>query len=260
VTLTTDQLSALRELEQVWPDTNTVIIGATALGFYIDMRWRKTHDVDLVVAIERDDFPGALADRAGWHQTANKEHEFTSPRGMKIDILPAGEALIAEGRITWQSGHVMNLAGMDLAFAHETPKETIDSGSVLVAPPAVIAILKMAAFCDGPDRRERDLADIAHLLQAYEADNDERLWSEGLDARDYDLVCAYLLGLDVGRIVETDVHRELVAQFLDHVGDPEGHRHWRMVRCGPRIWESEVEPLARRLDDFRAGMAAAQRG
>jgi predicted nucleotidyltransferase len=237
-----------------------VIIGATALGFYIEMQWRKTSDVDLVVAIERDDFPGALVDREGWRQTANKEHEFTSPRGAKIDILPAGEALIAAGRITWQSGKVMSLAGMDLAFAHGSPQVTIDGGSVLVAPPPVVVILKMAAFCDGPDRRERDLEDIAHLLQSYEADNDERWWSLVLNVSNDDFPSAYLLGLDVGRIVETDVHREIIARFLDTVGDPEGHRHWRMVRCGPRIWESEVEPLARRLDDFRAGMAAAQPG
>ncbi len=31
-----------------------VIIGATALGFYLDMTWRKTADVDLLVALDLD--------------------------------------------------------------------------------------------------------------------------------------------------------------------------------------------------------------
>jgi hypothetical protein len=45
-----------------------VIIGATALGSYYDMSWRKTAVVDLVVAISLDEFPAELAVRPGWKQ------------------------------------------------------------------------------------------------------------------------------------------------------------------------------------------------
>ena len=46
VSLTATQSTAVREVTEVWPGRKIVIIGATALGFYFDMRWRKTSDVD----------------------------------------------------------------------------------------------------------------------------------------------------------------------------------------------------------------------
>ena len=60
MSLTETQVTAVRELAQAWPDRKLVIIGATALGFYLDMQWRKTADVDLAIAIELDEFPGPL--------------------------------------------------------------------------------------------------------------------------------------------------------------------------------------------------------
>lgn len=47
MSLTLEQISALRDLESTWPGVDAVVIGATALGFYFDMRWRQTFDVDL---------------------------------------------------------------------------------------------------------------------------------------------------------------------------------------------------------------------
>ncbi len=66
--ITSSQVAALRELEEVWPNTKVVIIGATALGFYYDMKWRKTIDVDLALTLELEDFPGTLLGRPGWKQ------------------------------------------------------------------------------------------------------------------------------------------------------------------------------------------------
>lgn len=116
MSLTGNQVAALRELEEVWPQASAVIIGATALGFYYDTSRRQTADVDLAVAVELEEFPGALPDRPGWSQHSRKEHEFTSPQGVRLDILPAGRVLLDVGEVHWQSGHVMSLAGMDLAF------------------------------------------------------------------------------------------------------------------------------------------------
>ena len=42
MSLTPAQIAALRELGEVWPGRDMVIIGATALGFYYDMGWRRT--------------------------------------------------------------------------------------------------------------------------------------------------------------------------------------------------------------------------
>ena len=105
MSLTEAQSTAVRDLTEVWPDRKIVIIGATALGFYFDMRWRKTSDVDLVLAVELDQFPGPLLAQNGWRQHPQKDHEFESPLGVKLDLLPAGPTLISAGEIRWPRGH-----------------------------------------------------------------------------------------------------------------------------------------------------------
>jgi hypothetical protein len=152
MSLVESQLAALREIEQLWPEANAVVIGATALGFYFDMTWRYTADVDFVVALTVDELP-ALANRPGWSRHPKREYEFTSPDGAKVDLIPAGLPLMQAGKLQWRNGDVMSLAGMDLAFRHAVRHE----GGVFVAPPPVVAILKMVAFADRPTERERDL-------------------------------------------------------------------------------------------------------
>lgn len=73
MSLTQNQIAALREIEKVWPDVKAVIIGATALGFYYDMTWRKTADVDLAVALTLDELPD-LVNCAGWQRHPAREH------------------------------------------------------------------------------------------------------------------------------------------------------------------------------------------
>ena len=258
MSLTPPQISALRELGEVWPGRDMVIIGATALGFYYDKDWRKTADVDLVVAVEIDEFPGRLVERPGWDQHPDREHEFHSPHGVKLDILPAGEALLRKGTIVWSRGQVMSLVGIDLAFRHAEP-HTVESFIVKVATPAVVTVLKMAAYLDRPQERLRDLHDIAHLLESYVDDSSPRLWDEALAFGEYDLAPSYLLGLDIGRIIE-EPHLQLVEAFLSRVGDPDGFDHAQMLRRGPRRWSTEGQPLERRLHALRAGMTAARGG
>ena len=211
MTLSPAQIQALRELRAVWPDTRIVIIGATALAFHHRRPWwRTTADLDLALALELDDVPGPLDRAPGWRQHARRAHEFTSPLGATIDLLPAGPTALARGQICWPDGNVMSLIGMELAFAHAT-LHTVTAGFVVqVAPSSVVCVLKMAAYCDRPTERERDLEDIAHLLDAYVDDDDDRRFDEGA-GRDFDLVPAYLLGRDVGAVATSGAHRRLIA-------------------------------------------------
>lgn len=254
MTLTPDQIAALSEIAETWPNKPAVIIGATALGFYIDMYWRETSDVDLVVAVDGPEL-GAIAARPGWKQHPTKEHEFYSPRGARLDILPAASALTGQASITWPSGHVMNLDGIDLAFAHSVSHETDPGLSVLVAPPSVVAILKMVSFLDRPHDRRRDLADIAHLLDLYVDDDSDRRWDEAGDL-EFELAPAFLLGLDIGRLAG-EPHRPYVTRFLDNIGDRDRPEHSQMEELGPIAWRGQDSPLRKRLAALHRGF---QRG
>jgi hypothetical protein len=63
------------------------------------------------VTVEIDEFSGDLVERLKWKQHPDKEHEFKSPQGIRLDTLPAGNEMLRKGTITWSSGHVMSLAG-----------------------------------------------------------------------------------------------------------------------------------------------------
>lgn len=253
MSLTPGQISALRGLEDVWPDRAIVIIGATALGFYYDMTWRKTADLDLIVAVEIDEFPGELVERSGWAQHPILEHKFESPQGDKLDILPAGDEVLKKGTIDWGGGHVMSLVGIDLAFVHAETHRVEEDFIAKVAPPKVIAVLKMAAYLDRPQERLRDLDDIAHLLDVYIDDDSPRFWDEAIEYGEYDSASAYLLGLDIGRIASKS-HLRLVEEFLTRVGDTDSIAHAQMLQRGPRRWSTEDQPLHRRFHAFRAGL------
>jgi hypothetical protein len=92
MTLTPMQVAALRELDLILESRPHVIIGAQALGFYYEPLWRTTLDVDLVVAADLDEFPLGIDRRPGW-RPGKYEHEFWSPGGVKLDIVPASERL-----------------------------------------------------------------------------------------------------------------------------------------------------------------------
>ncbi len=59
----------------------------------------------------------------------------------------------------------MSLVGMRLVFAHG------------VAPLHVLAVLKMVAYLDRPDVREKDLCDLAHIMHEYTATDSDRRYS-----------------------------------------------------------------------------------
>lgn len=258
MTLTSTQVSSLRELEKALGGRGIVVIGATALGFYYDMSWRKTVDVDLIVAAELDEFPCGIDKIDGWTRHPTRAHEFRSALGVKLDIVPAGPKLLASGILRWPSGYEMSLLGFDLAFDHAAEHPTADGYPVRVAPPPVIAILKMAAYLDRPAERVRDLVDLGFLLDSYIDDEEERRFDEGAAAGEYDLVSAYLLGVDAERICGPR-HHDLVDKFLAAIGGPEEMGHAEMLHAGPDRWRTEPDALARRIRGFRAGREALRR-
>ena len=48
---TSDQIEALRHLARLWSPERFAIVKAAALACFMDMRWRKTDDLDLAVAV-----------------------------------------------------------------------------------------------------------------------------------------------------------------------------------------------------------------
>lgn len=245
-----EQAETLRQLSELWRDTPFVLIGANALALQVDLAWRQTNDLDLVVSVGLEDYPAGLAGLPGWKRRPAGEHAWLSASGVKVDVVPAGRRLLDAGSLTWpESGYRMSLLGLRLAFDHFVRLAIDDRHSVLVATTAAIVVLKMVAFLDRPDR-EDDLTDIAQVIECYLGPIDDRRWT--LPA-DFDNASAFALGMDVGALVN-EPERAVVTRFLTAAKDENHRTHVLLIRNGPWLWREHPEALFDRLAAFERGM------
>lgn len=230
------------------------LIGASALALHTGLSWRATNDIDIVVGVGLDQYPGGLADRAGWSREREGEHAWRSPEGVKVDIVPAGPELLKRGKLTWpRSGFEMNLTGLRLAFEHGLPLPLSESASVLLATLPTLAVLKLVAFLDRPEEREDDLRDIAYLLESFLADLDARRFQLISENVSYDNSAAYAMGLDIKAIVNQEEETS-IRRFLEDASDESGRTHARLIRVGPRHWNRDPDLLPGRLNAFARGL------
>lgn len=216
-TLDDRQLATLSALSTCWSVDRVVLIGAAALGCWVDMTWRRTHDLDLVVVADAKDAAKDL-EALGFEHSTRVEHRWTSPQGVPLDVVSISQAELATGMLAWpKSGNTMNLLGIDLALKHNVLIPTGPQASIAVATPAALAITKMASWLDRPADRDRDLSDLAHLMSHYLQPDDLRRWSDpNLTTTEFDDQGAHALGLDVAKI-GTRAHREVVRTFCSEV-------------------------------------------
>ena len=48
---TDHQIEALRAILSLWPNERVTVVGASAIGCYMEMRWRRTYDLDVAVLL-----------------------------------------------------------------------------------------------------------------------------------------------------------------------------------------------------------------
>jgi predicted nucleotidyltransferase len=212
--LSKEQIEALKTLHKVWGKQKIVIIGATALGFFIDMRWRKTHDLDLSISVSLNKYQSDLAQIPGWSQDPKQEQQWSAPGGVRIDIIPATSILLKQGEFVWpKSGFRISLLGMRLAFEYGVPVKLAENVEIFVAPVPVIVVLKMIAFQEKRLERIRDLVDIVHSMEEFLPADDPRRYSDEIfDLKlSYEETSAFCLGKEIGSIVNEREQKEVLS-------------------------------------------------
>lgn len=144
--LTDEQLEDLTQLHAVAHQfaAEVAIVGAAALLCFLDLG-RFTRDVDLVVALELEDFAtfSARLRTHGWSRESAAEHRWRGPKATLVDLIPAGPKLRASRQLVWpESQFTMSLAGLDQAFARSVLFLFAPDVRFRVAPPPVIALLE----------------------------------------------------------------------------------------------------------------------
>jgi predicted nucleotidyltransferase len=251
-----DEVDALRALVRTWPDAKMVVLGAAALRCFMPMSWRTTEDLDLTVAASIEDATGALSLLPGWFSDTRQEQRWRTPSGIAVDIVPASDDALARGHIEWPRSRLrMSLLGTRLAFEHAVALHIAPDLEVRVAPIPVISVLKMIAYLDRPEVRAKDLGDLAHIMYGYVGDDSDRRFSVEVpdDLTEYEDVAPYLLGRDIGKLVDPDERRRIldfVSQIDDEARGP--GLLARMSILGPPAWR-DPDAVLERIRAFRRG-------
>ena len=133
-----------------------MVIGATSLLILMGDLGRFTRDVDLIVALDFDEFERLTIRLAaiGWTPAPKLEHRWIAPRRTIIDLLPAGAELRRRGSITWPASQFkMSLSGFDHVFANAVKVHLPGGLTIHVSPPIITALLKIIAYVGDPYRR-----------------------------------------------------------------------------------------------------------
>lgn len=252
------QIAALRALLELWPDKPVTLVGASALGCAMDMRWRTTYDLDVSVAISIKEYPAGLETLVGWSRHPALEHEWLAPQNIKVDIIPAGPELLKAGRLVWpESGMEMSLIAFRLAFEYSETIAIARDLSVQVAPVPVIAVLKTLAYQDRPTERRADLEDLAYILEDYLPPEAEERFSEKVIRLNlsYEETSSFLLGQRIAAIAN-DPEKQAVLKFISKVEDDEDPHgtQARMASLGPPRWNRDPETLLQRIRAFKLGL------
>ena len=236
-----------------------MLIGASALGHFIDMRWRQTRDLDLSISISLEEYARALDQLPGWMRDRGLEQRWIAPGDVRIDIVPAGPRLLEVGEVVWPvSGIRMSLVGLRLAFESHVSVPIAPDFELQIARAPVIALLKMIAYQDRPVERARDLSDLTYIMEEYLPADDPRRFSDeayefGLS---YESASAFFLGKDIGATVN-EMERKAVNRFLAIVRDESDPylTQAKMAMSGPVSWRRDPRPLLQRLDAFDQGLS-----
>jgi predicted nucleotidyltransferase len=159
----------------------------------------------------------------------------------------------------------MSVAGFEDAYraAHEVKVRASPPLDILVASPVGLTIMKLIAWADRPDERNRDAGDLAYILEKYlDVGNYERLLEKHRDlveAENFDYVrsAARLLGRDIASIGKPGTIgriREILAKETSDDGQ------YRLIRGMIADLGAVGEESENRFDELLAALRELMKG
>jgi len=155
---------------------NYYLIGAFARQIRYNQAkipYRATKDIDYAVLVgssnEYQTIKDYLVTHAKYVESKNNAFVLTSAEGLQIDILPFGE--IEQQGIVNISGTGMTsikVDGMKEVYEFGTERVELDTGnSFRVATLPGILLLKLIAYDDRPEQRQKDAIDIGNIIMNF---------------------------------------------------------------------------------------------
>ncbi|HMH23625.1 MAG TPA: nucleotidyl transferase AbiEii/AbiGii toxin family protein [Puia sp.] len=152
------------------------MIGAVAREIWFsrgDKKFRRTNDVDFAAFVGNQEQYAAirqyLKEKKGFQETKTNSFVLITPNGMQVDILPFG-GIEMDGTVKVEGIGLtnINVNGLMEVYTAGTEPVTLDTGHQFqVASLPSIVLLKLIAFDDRPEVRQKDVRDIGNLIANY---------------------------------------------------------------------------------------------
>lgn len=189
--------------------------------------WRRIarRDIDFAVAVASWQEFDALKDAliaTGEFTPGTNPHQLmfgSGPGAYPLDLVPF-DGVERDGEISWppEGKDIMNVAGYTDAYDSALDVEIEDRFQIKIVSLPAMAVLKILAWNDRPDR-SKHASDVLLILSNYPRTGQfDRMWDEAADllaayGHDHDLVGAALLGRDARRDIAHKVRLQVLAIF-----------------------------------------------
>ena len=205
----------LDTLEEVFAELHVdfYMIGASAKEYWYRQAgktMRYTQDVDFAILVPNQHIYDQVRDRLKNHRfTDIKDNaiSMTSPSGTRVDLLPFGDIAI-DGNVELAIGMTsMRVDGFMEVYQAGTGQITISGHLFKAATLPGIVLLKLIAYDDRPEMRQKDARDVAGIMQyffelqaefiyQYHAD----LFGDDQPERDLPGIAAIVIGREIKKI------------------------------------------------------------
>jgi len=208
---------------------NFFIVGAIARNIWFatnDERPTGTKDLDFGVFVTDVDTYNELRETLinDYQYTPSKGNAFCliTPEGIQIDLLPFGE-IEQDDEVSVEGVGLttVKLDGFKEVFERGTIDVEIGTETYRSCSIPGVVILKMIAYDDRPDRRGKDVEDIAAICQHYPTIEDDNIWVNHSDLYDDELehfdVGMIVLGREMNKMIsDNDKLRKRVVDILNN--------------------------------------------
>ncbi len=213
------------------------LIGALARQIWYEkaeMKFRTTKDIDYAILVgshqEYEAVKQYLIKNENYIPDRENAFVLISPDGLQVDLLPFGE-IESQGsaKIEGIGMTTIQLSGMKEVYENGTEIVNLETGNTFKAATLIgIVLLKLVAYDDRPERRQKDATDIGNIFVNFFDMHQDLIYSNHLDMfgeqeRSLENISAIVLGREIKKIISSNANLiERLNRILnDHINSGE---------------------------------------
>lgn len=194
------------------------LIGALARQIWYEkaeIKFRTTRDIDYAILVgshqEYEAVKQYLIENENYIPARENAFVLISPDGLQVDLLPFGE-IESQGRVKIEGTGMttIQISGMKEVYENGTEVVSLETGNSFKTATLIgIVLLKLIAYDDRPERRQKDATDIGNILIHFFYLHEDLIYSNHLDMfgeqeRSLENISAIVLGREIKKIISSN--------------------------------------------------------